>query len=147
MGYENSAGIDVSNHYGPRVTGQTGGVIKTEGGKNQLSIQFGGEDMGSPQYQEAYIPAGSLVTNAWLRVEEVFAVTGGSANIGTEGSESTNGVSASKAQMEAVGFYDIMGTPSGTWAAMLVDDTVVGIDGTATGGSAEVIIEYIKIEV
>lgn len=38
MSYENSAGLNVSNHYGPRVTGGGQGVIKTEGYTNQYVV-------------------------------------------------------------------------------------------------------------
>jgi hypothetical protein len=48
MGFENSAGLDVSNHYGPRDTGGNEGITKTEGSvnewsydKSQLGLQFG----------------------------------------------------------------------------------------------------------
>lgn len=36
-GYENSAGLNVSNHYGPRDSGGTLGNIKTEGYQNEFS--------------------------------------------------------------------------------------------------------------
>lgn len=36
MPYENSAGLGVDNHYGPRVTGGTVGVTKTEGVLNEF---------------------------------------------------------------------------------------------------------------
>ena len=38
MPYENSAGLNVSNQYGPRVTGGGQGVIKTEGYTNQYVV-------------------------------------------------------------------------------------------------------------
>ena len=38
MPYENSAGLNVSNHYGVRVTGGGQGVIKTEGYTNQYTV-------------------------------------------------------------------------------------------------------------
>lgn len=36
MGYENSAGLGVSNYYGPRDSGGTQGVYKTEGYYNEF---------------------------------------------------------------------------------------------------------------
>lgn len=36
MGYENSAGLNVYNHYGPRDSGGTRGIIKTEGYQNEF---------------------------------------------------------------------------------------------------------------
>ncbi|MND20267.1 Bacterial Ig-like domain (group 2) [compost metagenome] len=38
MAYENSAGLNVTNHYGPRETGGGVGVFKTEGYSNQMVI-------------------------------------------------------------------------------------------------------------
>ncbi len=37
MGFENKAGINVSNHYGARNTGGTRGIVKTEGTYNEFS--------------------------------------------------------------------------------------------------------------
>ncbi len=36
MGYENTAGLGVNNHYGPRASGGTEGVAKTEGVNNEF---------------------------------------------------------------------------------------------------------------
>lgn len=36
MPYENSAGLNVNNHYGPRVTGGTEGVVSTHGNRNEF---------------------------------------------------------------------------------------------------------------
>lgn len=44
MAYENSAGLGVSNQYGPRASGNGRGVIKTEGYRNQFVID--GTDAG-----------------------------------------------------------------------------------------------------
>jgi hypothetical protein len=38
MAYENSAGLNVHNHYGPRTTGGVQGVFKTEGYRNEYVI-------------------------------------------------------------------------------------------------------------
>lgn len=38
MAYENSAGLNVHNHYGPRTTGGVQGVFKTEGYRNEYAI-------------------------------------------------------------------------------------------------------------
>ena len=44
MSFENSAGLGVVNHYGPRAVGGTEGVVKTEGVMNEFM-----EDLDSPQ--------------------------------------------------------------------------------------------------
>ena len=40
MGFENSAGLGVNNHYGQRDTGGTEGVTKTEGIDNEFAIDL-----------------------------------------------------------------------------------------------------------
>jgi len=59
MPYESNTGLNVTNHYGPRDTGNQEGVIKTEGAKNQAVVNFDGEAFDF----KVYIPAGSVVTN------------------------------------------------------------------------------------
>lgn len=157
MAFENTAGIDVSNFYGPRATGQTGGVIKTEGGKNQLSIQFTASDIGTTLQQVPTIPAGSKVINAYLRVTEAFALGGTTPtiDIGTEGSETTNNIFFPETDGELIGFHHVVAptNTSGTWDEMLAADTIVGIalgGGSPTVGAAgiaEVIVEYVKVVV
>ena len=155
MSFENSAGINVSNHYGPRTSGQTSGVIKTEGAKNTLSITVKAADVGVALFQAPDIPAGSLITGAYVKVKEAFALGGTTPTIdfGTSGSTATNNVELSEAQAEATGTYDIFSTAKGTWAASLVAATTVAI---ALGGSTptktaagelEVVIEYFAIKV
>jgi len=155
MAYENSAGINVSNHYGPRDTGQTSGVIKTEGSKSTLSIVVKAADIGVALYQAPDIPAGSLITAAYVKVSEAFALGGTTPTIdfGTSGSAATNNVELSEAQAEAVGSYDIFSTAKGTWAASLAAATTVAIalGGTTptktAAGELEVVIEYFAVVV
>ena len=155
MAFENSAGINVNNHYGPRTSGQTSGVIKTEGAKNQLSITVKAADIDVALFNAPIIPAGSLIIGAYAKVKEAFVLGGTTPtiDIGTVDSVNTNNVDLTEAQAEAVGTYDILGTPAGTWNSALVADTVVGIElggGSPTktaAGELEVVIEYISIVV
>jgi hypothetical protein len=50
MGFENTAGLGVNNHYGPRPTGGTEGVTRTDGTNNEFMIDLDGEglDLGFP---------------------------------------------------------------------------------------------------
>jgi hypothetical protein len=48
MGFENSAGIDVSNHYGVRTVGGTDGNIKTEGLYNEYVFTIDGDKIDFP---------------------------------------------------------------------------------------------------
>ena len=50
MSFENSAGLGVNNHYGPRETGGTEGVVRTSGVSKELVIDYDGDrlDFGFP---------------------------------------------------------------------------------------------------
>jgi hypothetical protein len=154
-GFEDSAGLGVSNHYGPRESGQTSGKVKTEGVKNEYSIQFDAADIGVALFSAPALPADSLVTAVYLKVSEAFALGGTTPTIlvGTDTSEVTNGAVLDEASAEAVGVYDITASLTGTWAANLVAETDIGIvlGGTTptvgAAGKAEVIIEYLKVAV
>lgn len=145
----------VHNHFGPRDTGKTVGVIGTEGALNELTIHLDGAMVSDAAFPllAPQLPAGALVISAYVEVEEVFTLGGTTPtiNIGTEGSETTNGVEISEAQAEAVGTYDITSTRAGTWATGLTANTVVGLamDGTtptsAVTGKAKVVIRYLKV--
>ena len=58
MGFENSAGLGVNNHYGQRKIGGTQGTYKTEGGGNEATINYDGDALGF----KVEVPAGALVT-------------------------------------------------------------------------------------
>lgn len=46
MSFENSAGLGVNNHFGPRTTGGTQGVYNTDGYEGEFTWEIG-EDLGS----------------------------------------------------------------------------------------------------
>ena len=103
-----------------------------------------------------FIPAGSIITAAYFETTEVFVLGGTTPalEVGTSGSEATNGVTVTEAQLETVGADDITAALSGTWAAgvALVADTVVGVafsgsTPTAVSGSgkARVTVVYKKL--
>lgn len=151
---------DVSNYFGPRGIDSdvTAGVIKTEGGVNELTVHISpqvvnGDKLGLTVLP--FLPARSKVFAAYLEVEEAFTLTGTTPTVavGTDGSESTNGVTAAEAQLEAVGVYDLTSTIAGTWAAAggLVARTDVNVDvsagavATGTLGKAKVVVRYIHV--
>lgn len=45
MAYEDSSGLNVNNHYGPRVSGGTQGVYKTEGYYNEFVWNLDGDEL------------------------------------------------------------------------------------------------------
>ena len=145
----------VKNHYGARDTGGAGGVTRTAGFEEELTVDLDAELLSSGEFpaEAPYIKRGAKIHSVYLEVVEAFTGTGTSptVEVGTEGSEATNGVSVTEAQMEAEGVYDLTGELSGTWAAAggLTDKTVIGVDtgGTNpvfTGGLARLVIRYIS---
>ena len=159
MGFESSAGLGSRNFYGPRGAreGIEGG-IKTEGSVQELSLKISGKNINDDVFSTslAKLPAGCRVLRAIVRVDEAFTLGGTTPtiNIGTDGSEATNGVSVSEALGEAEGTYtdaDAGVTINGTWAATLAADTSVSValgGGTPTVGDdgyAVVTIQYIKV--
>lgn len=144
----------VNNHYGARDIGGTVGRTSTDGFMNELTIDLNGDIVENEAFVllPPTIPALSNIVEVFLEVEEAFDLTGTTPVIavGTESSETTNGVEISETQAENVGMYDITSTLKGTWAATggLTADTVVGIakDGTnpvsASDGKARLIIRY-----
>lgn len=146
----------VSNHYGARSTGKTVGVVKTEGSSNELSFNIDGTIVGDGSYAllAPTLPAGAVIEDVYLKVTEAFVLGGTTPviDIGTEGSEATNGFTITEAQGEAVATYDLTSALSGTWAAPLAADTTVGIllggggsNTVTSAGKADVVIRYSKV--
>lgn len=144
---------NVHTNYQTRRSGRgTQGVVKTEGAANEVSLEFTGEFFTTvPTEQWLFVPQlpkGAIIRRAFLEVKEVFVIGGTTptVKIGTSGSEATNGVSITEAQLEAVGTYDL--TLNGTWAAPLAAATniaavMAGTSPTSTAvGKAELIIKY-----
>lgn len=145
----------VSNHYGPRDTGKTTGNMRTAGAVNELVLDVDG-DMAS---NEAFVlvvpklPAASIIEDVYVDVTEAFVLGGTTPaiEIGTEGSEATNGVTITEAQAEAVGMYDVTSALAGTWAAGLAAETTVGLalSGTSptstSAGKMRVVIRYVSV--
>lgn len=143
----------VSNHYGPRESGQTKGVIKTEGAMKELVIEFTGAEVSAGAFDllAPTLPAGAVIEDVYVKVKEAFDLGGTTpvVDIGTETSEATNGFSFSEANLESTGTLDLTSALSGTWAAPLAAATTVGIllggGGTNTSaatGAAKVVIRY-----
>jgi hypothetical protein len=153
MSYESNTGLGVNNHYGPRELGNSAGIVGTQGREVELSIDLN-EDVvsnGSPLLVDFTIPAGSIIENVYLEVTEAFDLGGTTPaiEVGTDTSEATNGFTIDEADAELAGVYDLTAALSGTWAAPLAADTVIGValSGTtptivADTGKAKVIIKY-----
>lgn len=160
MTYENKAFPHTSgtsyNHYGKRGLENgvvSGGALPSTGTEYEAVVYITGDDFaGATSFDtKAILPKGAIPIEGIFEVNEAFTL-GNADNvfyIGTNGSESTNGVS--------IGDPDIAGvsedtTVSGTWANPLAADTAIGVSvsGTSasvTGGSgrAKVVIRYRKL--
>ena len=146
----------VNTHFGAFEGGKTVGTKNTEGVMYELTMDIDGEMMGAEEFAllAPKIPAGSRIEDAFLQVTEVFVMGGTTPTfeVGTEGSEATNGLVISEAVGEALGTYDLTGTLVGTWAGTsgLVAETTVGIalegDATVTdAGKMRLVIRYVKM--
>jgi len=159
MAFESNSGLGSRNFYGPRSAkeGIEGG-IKTEGSVQELSLKFTGANINDDVFSTnlVQLPAGARILDAVVRIDEVFVLGGTSPviNIGTDGSESTNGISIDETRGEASATYVDADTGiaiNGTWAATLAADTEVSValSGTTptvtSAGSAIVTIRYIKM--
>lgn len=153
VGSGGNVASNVNNFYGARKSGgNVAGVVKTEGSSNELSLEFEGgfftATAASKWLTVPFLLKGARITDVLLEVKEAFDLGGTTpaVNIGTVGSEATNGITASEAQLEAVGTY-VLAT-KGTWTAPLAALTNVGITASGAGatstarGRAEVIIRY-----
>ena len=84
MGYEANTGLGVNNHYGPRPTGGTEGVVKTEGVVNEFmqDLDTDGLELGFPVVNgAAYVTeadvslAGGTITAVEIGGVDVIAAT------------------------------------------------------------------------
>lgn len=145
----------VNNHYGQRDAGQEQGVAPSAGLERELVFDINGTDVGNEAFPliAPALPAKSDILSVYVEVYEAFVLGGTTPviEIGTEGSEATNGVTISEAQAEAVGLYDVTSALAGTWAAPLAAATTVGIDlaGTSptvtSAGKMKVVIKYKEV--
>ena len=150
----------VHTHFGPRTPDTDGnmGVNKVEGMKEELVIHLTGEMYASvaDTLMPYVLPAGAVIKDVYIDVEEVFAVGGTSTPrvvIGTEGTEATNGFVISEAILEATGSANLTSTLAGTWdnEAPLAANTKIGIAmaGTnptlSTSGKARITVLFHRI--
>lgn len=146
---------NVNNHYGPRKSGGEVGVVKTEGKVYEMNVDFDADAVSNGAFPllAPVLPAGAMIENVYLKVHEAFSLSGTTPaiEIGTEGSEATNGFTISEAQAEAAGSYDVTSALSGTWASPLAAETTVGIALSGTtpavtaAGKAEVVVRYVVV--
>lgn len=82
MGFENSAGLGVNNHYGARPLVDGAGRLKTEGDKNEVRLKITGTELSdaASAIPDFVIPSGSYIVSATLYVSTAFT-SGGAATL------------------------------------------------------------------
>lgn len=162
MTIENTAGIGVNNHYGPRELQDGllgGGKLPLHGSIDEMVIYVKHTDFGSDETFDTQftLPAGAMPIDATFEVTEAITQTGGTTSltlyVGTNGSESTNGFSISDAATSIATTSEVDSSAAGTWAAALAADTVVGVSLVAGGGTitsvdageAKIVVRYRKV--
>jgi len=148
MAYENTAGINVLNHYGPRDRDASkGGQAKSTGQIKRAEWQFAYDDLptyGSTNLQFA-IPAGAtIVSSKWITGT---AWAGGtSLNVGLYQSNGTvidaDGLDAAITPTTAGAVIDGNGALVGATIGANAGELTVAATGTYTAGTATVIVEY-----
>lgn len=118
MAYEDSVGLNVYNHYGPRTSGGTGGVVKTEGSINEFM-----KDLDEDGINNDFPVPGESQASVWVVSCDISQVAG------TVSAQEIGGVDISGATLEAP--VEITSSNSG----------VVALTG-ATGG--KVLIRFKK---
>ena len=145
----------VNTYFGSRDSGKTVGETRTAGFVTELTLDIDGSMVSDGSYAliAPTIPAGAIIEDVYVDVSEVFVLGGTTPviDIGTEGSEATNGFTITEAQAEAVKMLDLTSALSGTWAAGLVADTTVGLllggggaNTSTAAGKMRVVIRYVS---
>lgn len=163
MSYENTAGLGVLNHFGQRTLQDGvmgGGKLPVHGSIDEFVVYIRAEDFGSDETFDTQftLPAGSIPLDAVFEVTEAITQTGGTTsltlNVGTNGSEGTNGFTITDAATSIAVVTELDAAGDGTWAGVaLAADTLVGVSlvaggGTITsvdGGECKVTIRYRKV--
>jgi hypothetical protein len=150
MSYENTAGIQVNNQYGPRNTGGAIGLEQTQDSVMTFSYDLTGEMLNSGFVPKVKVPKRALLRKAYLIVDEVFVVSAaGTVAIGGT-APGTNGVVLTEAKLEALGVSDVSALAIGTWAtasatgttgAELITKAITGTVG-ATSGKGTLVMEF-----
>jgi hypothetical protein len=172
MGFENSAGLGVNAHYGPRTTDKTGGGVYTNKLDNDiLELEFSYDDL--PDENTAFkhlIPANAAILRAELVVLTAFAggtsydiglVQDGGSAIDADGIDaaialaSINAVGARvRCDGALVAAETVDATSASTTEPLIYSQPTIGSNagsvkvaatGTFTAGKARLVIEYRKL--
>ena len=155
-GFENSAGLGVSNFYGKRDTGGSVGLEKSNDSTHQLSISFTGDTLNQTYLPPVYAPKGMHFLRAMLRVDEAFTLGGNSPTVIFGGTApATDGIVLSQTELQAIGTKVPASTGTGTWAvasatgpltSQRITKALGGTAPTVTAGvgKATLIVEFVN---
>ena len=154
MSFENSAGLGVRNHYGPRTIAEGeifGGNASTGGLHQQAQWTFDYDNLpvnnASGGEMEITVPKGATILSAQIEVLTAMDGTSGTLTVGLEENDGTvidvDGIDAAVAQAALVAnaVIECDGALIGT---QLAEDgqLLVSTGGTVTAGRFKVVIEY-----
>jgi len=148
MAYENNAGINVLNHYGPRDRdAKWGGQAKSTGQVKRAEWQFDYSDLptyGSTNLQFAIPANATIVSSTWITGT---AWAGGtSLNVGLYQGDGTvidaDGLDAAITPTTAGAVIEGNGALVGATIGANAGELTVAATGTYTAGTATVIVEY-----
>jgi hypothetical protein len=141
MGYENTAGLNVSNQYGARFTGGTIGVERSVDSTQQLSIAFTADSLINGYPKATKVFRGAHFLRFTLRVDEIFTMTGTTPTVIFGGTApATNGIVLTAAELNVVGTKIPASTGTGTWAVGSTTGTTATETVTsALGGTTPVV--------
>jgi hypothetical protein len=154
MSFENSAGLSVRNHYGPRTIAEgeiLGGQDSTSGLHKRASWVFDYNNLpansASGGEMEQTVPKGATILSAQIEVLTAMAGTSGTLTLGLEENDGTvidvDGIDAAVAQAALIAnaVIECDGNLIGT---RLAEDgqLLASTGGTVTAGRFKVVIEY-----
>ncbi len=154
MSYENSAGLSVRNHYGPKLIGESeqfGGQDTTSGLHKRAiwtfdydNLPVNSTDEGAMEFT---IPAYAHIMSAHVEVIEAMTGTSGTMTLGlkeSDGTVITGNIDSGLAQgtLESQDVVACDGSLIGTSLLNTPAQLYVTTGGTVTGGRFRVVIEY-----
>lgn len=153
----NTIRTGTSTVYGFRETGGQAGIYQTDGALNELVFDLSARALRDLVFSPTYLPAKAVVIKAYMELTEAFNLQGSSVlKIGTSGTEATNGLSITEAQLEAspTSYVDLTSTLAGTWdnetplAAKALVSAAFSAGGLTSGaalvGRAKIVVQYVK---
>lgn len=135
MAYENATGIGVYSSYGRRDSGGSVGLEHSQTSTGRLSISFDSHSLNTNFLAPIVLPRGAKFTQAVLRVDEIFTLTGTTPTVIFGGTApATNGIVLTAAELGTVGTKTPASTGTGTWAQASTTGTTAAEKVTKTLG-------------